>query len=146
MVIGKSVHAVLPGIAIVEGIGTTFGCELDRATLAPPAGTAAVSWTATRPDAPLYMIPGLPSGAIETGVAGAELIVNVLVVDGSVTALVVGDESPCCERTRQNFCPGVSDNNTAIGSVYWLLKTSIVEKFASVATSHRYPMGCGLGT
>jgi hypothetical protein len=60
----------------------------------------------------------LPSGATDTGVAGAELIVKLLVVDGAVTALVVGEESPCCERTRQNLTPGVSDNNTAVGFVY----------------------------
>jgi len=41
-------------------------------------------------EAPLYRtIAGFPCGAIDTGVAGAELIVNLPVADQSVTAFVI---------------------------------------------------------
>jgi hypothetical protein len=60
----------------------------------------------------------LPNGAIDTGVGGAELIVNRPVADQSVLALVVGDDRPCCDSTRQYLGPEVSDSITAVGSVY----------------------------
>ena len=52
-VIGNDVHAAVPGITIDAGIGARSGCELDSATVAPPAGTPAVSCTATSPAPPL---------------------------------------------------------------------------------------------
>src|SRR5712691_11172808 len=125
--VGNCAQAMLPGIVIVGGTGARLGCELDKATVAPPAGTAALSCTATMPEAPLYMNnSGLPRGAIDTGVAGAELIENVPTADQSVSAFVPGplgvsgEESPCCERTRQHLGPDVSDSTVADGSVYWL--------------------------
>ena len=60
----------------------------------------------------------MPRGAIDTGVAGAELIVKVPVVDQAVLAFVVGEESPCWESTRQNLGPGVSESSTIDGSVF----------------------------
>src|SRR5882672_8711452 len=105
---GNCVHACVPCIEIVAGTGAIDGCELESAIVAPLAGTPAVSCTASIPNAPLYMtISGLPSGAIETGTAGAELIVNRPVADQSVLAFVVGEARPCCESTRQNFGPEV---------------------------------------
>ena len=105
--------------------------------MAPAGGTPAVSCTATTPSPPLYItICVLPMGAIDTGLAGAELIVNWPVVDQSVLALVVGDDNPCCDSTRQYFGPEVSDSITAVGSVYWLLNASMLLKPGSVATSH----------
>ena len=47
------VQAVLPGIVIVGGAGNKLGFELFRLTVAPPAGTAAVNWTATHVVSPL---------------------------------------------------------------------------------------------
>jgi hypothetical protein len=118
---GNCVHACVPCIEIVAGTGATDGWELESAIVAPLAGTPAVSCIATIPDAPLYItISELPSGAIETGTAGAELIVNRPVADQAVLAFVVGDARPCCDSTRQNFGPDVSDNITCVGSVYWL--------------------------
>ena len=92
-----------------------------------------MSCNATRRSAPLYSNPGVPRTAIETGVAGAELIVNRPVVDQSVLAFVVGDERPCCERTRQNLGPDVSDSISWDGSVYWLKDHSMFENPASRA-------------
>src|SRR6185436_8846338 len=144
---GNCDHACVPCIASDAGTGATEGCELASGIVAPEGGTPAVSCNATIPDAPLYItICSLPSGAIDTGVGGAELMVNWPVVDHAVLALVVGDERPCCESTRQYFGPEVNDSITAVGSVYWLLKASMLVKPGSVATSHRYPIGCGLGT
>src|SRR5262245_20087953 len=85
-------------------------------------------------------------GMSETGVAGAELIVNRPVVEKAVLAFVVGEESPCCDSTCQNFGPGVSDSITCVGSVYWLKKNSMFVKPGSVAISRRYPEACGFGT
>src|SRR5215208_6031513 len=47
------VHAVLPGIVTVAGTGTAPGLELLKLIVAPPAETAAVSWTATHVVSPL---------------------------------------------------------------------------------------------
>lgn len=47
------IQAVLPGIVIVAGTGTTPGLELLMLIVAPPAGTAAVNCTATQVDSPL---------------------------------------------------------------------------------------------
>ena len=77
----------------------------------------------------------MPIGAIETGVAGAELMVKVPVSDQSVFAFVVGEARPCCESTRQNLGPEVSDSITWVGSVYWLKNHSMFENPGSVATS-----------
>ena len=47
------VHAVLLGIVIVAGTGNAPGLELLRLIVAPPAGAAAVSCTATKVVSPL---------------------------------------------------------------------------------------------
>lgn len=86
------IQAVLPGIVIVAGTGTTPGFELLRLMVAPPAGTAAVNCTATHVISPLYR--GSLANFTETGVGGAELMVNVPVADHAVNAAVVGEESP----------------------------------------------------
>ena len=99
---------MLPCIVIVAGTGAAAGFELVRVIAAPPAGAAAVSWTATQVESPLNN--GLVVSVSETGVGGAELTANVPVVDHAVTAAVVGEASPCIERTRQNFVPEVSDS------------------------------------
>lgn len=111
--IWNCIHAVVPGIVIVAGTGTAPGFELFITIVAPPAGTAAVSCTATKVVSPLKS--GFLASVTETGVGGAELIVNVPVADQAVTAAVVGDESPCDERTRQNFVPEVSDRICRVG-------------------------------
>jgi hypothetical protein len=119
--IGNSAQACPPSIENVEGTGARAGCELASAIVAPPDGTAALSCSASLRSAPLYSNASAPPRTEkETGVAGAELIVKRPVADQSVSALVVGDESPCCERTRQNLGPDVSDNISWVGSVYWL--------------------------
>src|SRR5712691_4377529 len=111
------VQAVLPGIVIVAGTGAAAGFELVRLVVAPLAGTAALSCTATQVVSPLYS--GLIVSVTDTGVGGAELTVNVPVVEKSVTADVVGEAAPWNERTRQNFVPGVSDSTVRNGSVSW---------------------------
>ena len=74
---GNDVHAWPPCIEMEAGTGATAGCELDSWSVAPAGGTPAVSCTATTPSPPLYItICVLPIGAIDTGLAGAELIVN----------------------------------------------------------------------
>src|SRR5258708_4648675 len=78
------VQAVLPGIVSVAGTGAALGLELVSATVAPAAGTAAVSCTATQVPSPLYI--GLVVEVSDTGVGGAELMLNVPVDDQSVTA------------------------------------------------------------
>ena len=135
--ISKLASATPPGSVIVVGTGARPGFELLRATVAPPVGAAALSCTVTLRRTPLYTTCGwsTPSNAIDTGTGGAELTVNLPVVDHAVLAFVVGEESPCCDSTRQNLGPGVSDCITARGSVYWLLDASIVENVASLATS-----------
>jgi hypothetical protein len=47
------IQAVLPGIVIVAGTGTTLGFELLMLIVAPPAGAAAVNCTATQVISPL---------------------------------------------------------------------------------------------
>ena len=86
------IHAVLPGIVIVAGTGTTLGFELLRLIVAPPDGTAAVNCTATTVVSPLKS--GSLASFTDTGVGGAELMVNVPVADQAVKAAVVGEESP----------------------------------------------------
>ena len=82
----------MPGIAIVAGTGSAPGLELLKLMVAPPAGTAAVSCTATKVLSPLYI--GSLASVRGTGVGGAELIVNVPTADHAVSAAVVGEESP----------------------------------------------------
>jgi hypothetical protein len=134
---------VLPGIVIVAGTGAAAGFELVRLIVAPLAGTPALSCTATQVVSPLYS--GLIVSVTDTGVGGAELTVNVPVVEKSVTADVVGEAAPWNERTRQNFVPGVSDSTVRNGSVSWPI-SSIVENPESRATCRSYPFGWGLGT
>ena len=69
----------------------------------------------------------------ETGTAGAELIVNVPVADQAVRAALVGEESPCAERTRQNFVPEVSDRISRVGPFSCGSSTSMEEKAESRA-------------
>jgi hypothetical protein len=69
----------------------------------------------------------------DTGVGGAELIVNVPVADHAVNAAVVGEESPCAERTRQNFFPAVSDRTCRVGPFSCGLSSSIVWNPESLA-------------
>jgi hypothetical protein len=125
------VHALLPGIVSVAGTGTTLGLELVNAMVAPAAGTAAVSCTATQAPSPLYI--EFVAEVSDTGVGGAELMLNVPVDDQSVTAAVVGDESPWCERTRQNFVPGKSDSTVRDAPVSCGANSSMVAKPGSAA-------------
>jgi len=117
------IHAVLPGIGTVAGTGRRLGLELLMLIVAPPADTAAVNCTWTQVDSPLKS--GSFASVTETGVGGAELMVNVPVADQAVTAAVVGDESPCAERTRQNFVPEVSDRIVRVGPLSCGSSTSI---------------------
>src|SRR5881628_675402 len=109
------VHAMFPGIATVVGTGAAAGLELLKAIEAPPAGAAAVSWTATNVVSPLNN--GFVARVRDTGVGGAELMANVPVVDHAVTAAVVGEASPWNDRTCQNFVPEVSDKTVRAGSL-----------------------------
>jgi len=138
------VQAVLPGIVIVDGAGAAVGFELVSVMVAPLAGTAAVSCTATAVESPLNS--GLVASVTDTGVGGAELTVNVPVVEKAVTAAVVGEASPWCERTRQNFVPGVSDSTVRDGWLSCGASSSIVLNPESLAICSSYPLGCGLGT
>src|SRR2546426_10844214 len=127
------VQAVLPGIVIVDGTGAAVGFELVSVMVAPLAGTAAVSCTATAVESPPNS--GLVASVTDTGVGGAELTVNVPGVEKSVTAAVVGEASPWCERTRQNFVPGVSDSTVRDG---WLsCGASSDRKSTRLNSSHR---------
>src|SRR4051812_7437505 len=98
----KSVQPWVPGIVIVAGTGTTEGFELVRVTVAPLAGTPAVSCNSTKGLVPPVTACGwsTPSSDSDTGVGGAALIVNVPVADGAVTAgdpgkvAVAGASSP----------------------------------------------------
>ena len=69
----------------------------------------------------------------DTGTGGAELTVNVPVADQAVSAAVVGEASPCAERTRQNFLPDVSDRICRVGSLSCGSSTSMEEKAESRA-------------
>src|ERR1051325_11817990 len=122
---------MLPGIVIVAGTGTAAGFELFITIVAPPAGTAAVSCTATNVVSPLYS--GSLASVTDTGVGGAELIVNLPTADHAVSAAVGGDESPCAERTRQNFGPGVSESTWRVGPFNCGSSTSIVWNDESLA-------------
>jgi hypothetical protein len=106
-------HAMFAGIVIDAGTGAALGFELVRLTLVATGG-ALVNCTCTQVVAPL--VTGLLVNDTDTGVGGAELTVKVPVADHGVTAAVVGDESPCTECTRQNFCPGVRDSTVRCGS------------------------------
>jgi hypothetical protein len=125
------VHPMLPGIATEAGRGRALGFELARATVAPPAPTAAVSCSAIQVVSPLES--GLIAAVSDTGVAGAELTANVLADDHAVNAPVVGDESPCIERTRQNFVPGRSERTVRDGSLSWGSNSSMFRNLESVA-------------
>ena len=146
-VIGNSTRALLPSTVIVDGTGARVGCELASATVAL-AGTAAVSCTLTVPEVPLYITTGCekPRGATETGVAGAELIVNVPAADQAVNKGRSGVRIPCVERTRQNLVPGVSDRMLKAGSLSCTNSgVSFVENEGSLEISPSYPKGCGMG-
>ena len=85
------VHAVLAGIRIDAGTGTTDGFELANATEVAVDG-ADVSWIATHVVFPL--VSGSVANDTDTGTGGAELTVNVRGDDHAVRAAVVGDASP----------------------------------------------------
>src|SRR5947209_223262 len=101
----------------VAGTGAAVGLLLESATVAPPAGAGAVSWTLTVSVSPLN-----GEAMVTEGVAavGFEPTTNEPVVDHAVSAAVVGDASPCVARTRQYFVPGVSDGSVTNGLESWL--------------------------
>jgi hypothetical protein len=104
---------MLAGIVIDGGTGAALGFELVRLTLVAVDG-APDSCSCTQVLSPL--VSGLAVNDTDTGFGGAELTVNVPVVDHAVTAAVVGEESPCTEWTRQNFRPGVSESTVRVES------------------------------
>ncbi len=69
----------------------------------------------------------------DTGVGGAELTLNDCPADHAVKAPVVGEESPCIERTRQNLVPGRSESTVRDGPFSWGLKSSMFLNRESVA-------------
>src|SRR5450432_122211 len=144
VVIWNCVQAVLPGIATVAGTGAAAEFELERLTVAPVAATAEVSCTATQEVLPLYS--GLLTTVTDTGVGGAEGMVNDRAAENAVSADVVGELSPCAERTRQNFVPDVSDSTAREGPLSCGSSSSIDANPASRAICNSYPLGCGLGT
>ena len=101
-------------MVIDAGTGNALGFELVKEMLVAVGG-APVSCSCTHVVSPL--LSGLVVNEIDTGVGGAELTVNVPVVDQGVTAAVVGEAEPCTEWTRQNFCPGVSERTVRVGSL-----------------------------
>src|SRR5579871_1953498 len=80
------------------------------------------------------------------GAAAAALTVKLPVADHAVTAAVVGEASPWLERTRQNFCPAVSESSVRFGSFCCGTSASICVKPESFAICISYPLGCGLST
>src|SRR5207302_960479 len=137
-------QARLPAMGMVAGTGTAAGFELVSAMVAPPAATAALSCTWTQVVSPLYST--VLASVTETGVGGAALTVKLPLLDQAVSAAVVGELSPCAERTRQNFVPGVSDSTVREGPLSCGSSSSIEPKPASRAICTSYPLGCGLGT
>src|SRR5437867_11584048 len=99
---------MLPCIVIVAGTGAAAGFELVRVIAAPPAGAAAVSWTATQVESALNN--GLVVRVSETGVGGAELGANVPVVGGAGTAAGVGEGSRRIERAGRGVVGEVRDS------------------------------------
>src|SRR5260221_2557684 len=83
---------------------------------------------------------------MEAGDGGAGFTVKVPAADHAVTAAVVGEESPWAERTRQNFCPGVSESTVRFGLLSCGESSSICWKPESLAICNSYPLGCGLAT
>src|ERR1700686_3155188 len=83
---------------------------------------------------------------METGADGAGFTVKVPVAENAVSAAVVGEASPWAERTRQNFCPGVSEISVRLGSFCCGTSSSICLKPESLAICNSYPLGCGLAT
>ena len=98
----------------VAGTGKAFASELVKLMTAPAAGTAADSCTETHVMLPLKT--GLAVKPTDTGDAGAVLTVKLPLAENLVSAAVVGEASPCAERTRQNFEPGVSESVVCVGS------------------------------
>jgi hypothetical protein len=121
---------VLAGITMDAGTGAIDGFELANAIDVGVDG-AAVSWTATQVLLPL--VSGSTVNDTDTGVGGAELTVNVPREDHAVTAAVVGDASPCAERTRQNFWPGVSDSTARAGPLSCGSSSSMLLNLSSLA-------------
>src|SRR5436305_9978234 len=112
---------MLAGIVIDAGTGAALEFELVKAMLVGVGG-APVSCSCSHVVSPL--VSGSVVDETDTGVGGAELTVNVPVVDHGVTAAVVGDASPWTEWTRQNFCPGVSERTVRVGSLSLLSRSS----------------------
>jgi hypothetical protein len=125
------VHATFAGITMDAGTGAVAGFELVNATLVATGG-ADVSWTATHVVVPL--VSGFVVNKMETGVGGAALTVNVPEDDQAVTAAVVDDASPWAERTRQNFCPEVSDRIVRVGPLSCGSSSSMFLNRLSLAT------------
>jgi hypothetical protein len=134
-VIWNCVQARLPGIGMVGGRGAAVASELVREMLAPLAETAEVSCTAIQAVSPLYS--GLVKDVTDTGVGGAEGIVNDRAAENAVSAAVVGELSPCAERTCQNFVPAVSDSTVRVGSVSCtsLSSMEVNEEFREISSS-----------
>src|SRR6185503_15066676 len=87
------------------------------------------------------------TGVIDTGVAGAVLIVNRPVADHAVGAVVVGDDMPWCDRTRQYFEPEVSVRILNSGFVSWTPSgASLSENVGLEEICTSYPEDCGLTT
>src|SRR3954454_8758019 len=139
----KSVQAWVPGTVIVAGTCTTEGFELVMLTVAPPAATPDVNWSASKKKLPEYTACGgsTPSSDNETGVGGAELIVNVPVADGAVAAgkasvwAVEAVRSPWVEKTRQYFVPGVRSVMGTDGKCCWTPVSSMFLNAGSSAIS-----------
>src|SRR5437867_3166973 len=146
--IANEVPGAPAGMVTAEGT-TANGEFVERFTMTPPAGATLNPARSTHPVmvAPPVATPGNDWRGLLLSVGGSTvnwpeaeaplsvaLIVNVPVVDHAVLAFVVGEESPCCDSTRQNLGPAVSDCIRARGSVYWLLNASIVENVESLAT------------
>ena len=125
------IHPVLPGMFTVAGTGNAFGSELVKLITAPFKGAAVESCNCTKVVLPLKI--GLLTATIETGAGGAWLTVNVPLADQLVTAAVVGEASPCAERMRQNFCPGVSESSVRLAWFNCGASSSIVLKPESLA-------------
>src|SRR5689334_13710961 len=83
---------------------------------------------------------------MEAGDGGAGFTVNVPAADHAVTAAVVGEESPWAERTRQNFCPAVSESSVRLALLSCGESSSICWNPESLAICNSYPLGCGLAT
>lgn len=128
--IWNCVQAAFAGITMDAGTGATDALELASAMGVCVDG-AEVSCTETQVVLPL--VTGEVVNETDTGVGGAELMVNVRADDQAVTAAVDADASPWAERTRQNFWPGVSDSTVRVGPLSCGSSSSIFLNLLSFA-------------